>query len=80
MVTSGIKGRCDGQHHVGELSGRVDEEVGMGVEVQRREGLPPESAVGMCQQDVRADQAPDGVWLPSRIARYRSRVVTSARR
>ena len=35
------------QYHIGELGSRVHEQVGMGVEIQGRERLPPLPAVGM---------------------------------
>ena len=55
----------DRQHDVGELGRRVHEQVGMGVEIQRRQRLAPAPAVGMGQQHVgaEADQAAHGVRL-----------------
>ena len=60
-----LEGGGDRQHHVGEFGGRVHEQIGVGVEFQRRERLAPVSAVGMGQQHVRAeaDQGADRVRL-----------------
>ena len=61
-----LEGRGDRQHHVGQLGGRVHEQIGMGVEVQRLERLAPVSAVGMGQQHVgaEADHGAHGVGRP----------------
>ena len=45
----------DRQHDVGELGRRVHEQVGVNVEIQRRERAPPAQRVGKCEQQVRAE-------------------------
>ena len=45
----------DRQHDVGELGCRVHEQVGVNVEIQRRERAPPAQRVGKCEQQVRAE-------------------------
>ena len=40
----------DRQHNVGELGCRVHEQIGVNVEIQRRECSPPAEGVGKCEQ------------------------------
>ena len=67
-----LEGRGDRQHHVGQLGGGVHEQVGVGVEIERRQRLAPVQAVGMGHQHVGAEadhgRGP-GTASPSRIAR-----------
>ena len=53
----------DGQHDVRQLGGRVHEQVGMDVEVERGKRLAPTTHVGMGEEQVRAepDQPADRV-------------------
>ena len=60
-----LERRRDGQHDVGELRGRIHEDVGVDVKVERRQRGAPTGDVGMRDQKVRAeaDQSAHGVRL-----------------
>ena len=61
-----FEGRGDRQYNVGQLGGRVHEEIGVGVEFQCLESLAPVPAVGMRQQHVgaEADHGAHRIGLP----------------
>jgi hypothetical protein len=42
-----FEGAGNRQHHVGQFGGRVHEEVGVDIEVERRQGLAPAPAIGV---------------------------------
>ena len=59
------KGAGDRQHDVGQLGGRVHEQVGVDIEVERRQRLAPAPAVGVGEEQIgaEADQAAHRVGL-----------------
>ena len=83
LSASRSKALATGQHDVGQLGRRVHEQVGMDIEVQRRQRLPPPPAVGVGEEQVgaEADQPAHRVGLPAPGSRgRRSSVVTDPHR
>ena len=50
LVTPSLEGGRDGQHDVGQLGRRVHEQVGVDVEVERRQRFPSPSGIGMGEE------------------------------
>ena len=60
-----LERRCDGQYHVGELGRRIHEHVGMGIEIQRRQGPTCALRLRVGHENVRtkAEQSANGIRL-----------------